>query len=190
MSKASKNRVLDSISASALKFIYRIHVSGVSSVPTSGPVIFHIDGDELLSGPALKTVAPRPVHLIVSGALNEVFLGTSQAVAGDIPMEGFGFAAAEQAIGVLEAGGAIAFVGDQPSLGYLMAASGAPIVPVRIMGAGGRVRTDPPRPGSRISIVFEAPIQIAVQGDPCALATVREVAEQVRQARADAQAQK
>ncbi|HBJ73576.1 MAG TPA: hypothetical protein DDY88_07715 [Actinobacteria bacterium] len=188
MSKEAGNGVLGKLTGSALKFIYRLHISGQDSVPSAGPVIFHIEGDELLSGPALKAVSPRPVQLIVSGALNEVFLGGSQILAGDIALDGFGFGAAEQAIAVLNAGGTVAFVGEQPPLGYLVAASGATIVPVRITGAGGRVRTDPPRPGSRISIVFEAPIQIAVQGDPCALATVQEVAEQVRQARADAQA--
>ncbi|MDO8731313.1 MAG: hypothetical protein Q7L55_01875 [Actinomycetota bacterium] len=188
MSRTSKNGMLDSLSASALKFIYRLRISGQSLVPASGPVIFHIEGDELLSGPALKAVAPRPVQFIVSGALNKVFLGRSQILAGDISMEGFGFGAAEEAISVLKSGGSVAFVGEHPPLGYLVAASGAAIVPVRVTGAGGRVRTDPPKPGSPISIVFEAPIEIAVQGDPCALATVQEVAEQVRQARADAQA--
>jgi len=180
--------VLGSLSSSALKFIYRTRVSGESLVPSTGPVIFHIEGDQLLSGPAVRAVAPRPAQLIVSGALNEVFLGGTQVVAGDISLDGFGFSAAEQAIKVLNTDGAIVFVGDQPPLGYLVAATGAVIVPVRVTGAGGRVRTDPPKPGSRISIVFEAPIQIAVTGDPCALATVQEVAEQVRQARADAQA--
>lgn len=188
MNGTSTRSIRGSLTGSALKFIYRIHVAGQASVPAAGPVIFHIEGDELLSGPALKAVAPRPVQLMVSGALNEVFLGRTQILAGDISLHGFGFAAAEQAIAVLKAGGAVAFVGDQPPLGYLVAASGAAIVPVEITGAGGKVRTDPPRPGSPISIVFAAPIQIAVQGDPCALATVQEVAEQVRQARADAQA--
>ena len=188
MSKAPKGSVLGALSGSMLKFVYRIRTSGQALVPASGPVIFHIEGDELLSGPALKAVAPRPAQLIVSGALNEVFIGRTQVVAGDIRLDGFGFSAAEQAIATLNSGGAVAFVGEQPPLGYLVAASGAVIVPVRVRGAGGRVRTDPPKPGSRISIVFEAPIQIAVIGDPCALATVQEVAEQVRQARADAQA--
>ncbi|MDP2288478.1 MAG: hypothetical protein Q8M73_07925 [Actinomycetota bacterium] len=184
----TSSSMLGSVTSSAVKFLYRLRVSGQALVPSAGPVIFHIEGDELLSGPALRAVAPRPVQLIVSGALNEVFLGRTQIVAGDISLDGFGFAAAEQGIAVLKAGGAVAFVGDLPPLGYLVAASGAVIVPVRITGAGGKVRTDPPRPGSPISIVFEAPIQIAVHGDPCALATVQEVAEQVRQARADAQA--
>ncbi|MDO9473333.1 MAG: hypothetical protein Q7J28_09770 [Caulobacter sp.] len=188
MSKAPSGGMLANLSGSALKFIYRIRASGQGKVPVSGPVIFHIEGDALLSGPSVKAVAPRPVQLIVSGALGEVFLGGTQILAGDISMYGFGFAASQQAVEVLKAGGTVAFVGDQPQLGYLAAATGAPIVPVRVSGAGGKVRTDPPKPGSRISIVFEAPIQIEVHGDPCALATVQEVAEQVRQARADAQA--
>ena len=182
--RASRRR----LSASVLRFLYRFDTSGESLVPTVGPVIFHIEGDELLSGPAVTAFAPRPVQLIVTGALNEVFLGATQRVAGDIPLAGFGFAAAERAIATLDAGGAVALVGEVPQLGYLVAATKAAIVPVRVSGAGGRVRTDPPKPGSRISIVFEAPIQIAANGDPCALATVQEVAEQVRQARADAQA--
>ena len=187
-SRKAHGSVLGSLSTSLVKFAYRISASGLTRVPATGPVIFHIEGDELLSGPAVKAASPRPIQLIVSGALSEVFLGRTQLLAGDIRLDGFGFAAAEHAVAQLKAGGAVAVVGERPPLGYLVAASGASIVPVRVTGAGGRVRTDPPRPGSRISIVFEAPIQIAVIGDPCALATVQEVAEQVRQARADAQA--
>ncbi len=188
MSASGRTSVRGALSSSAIRFVYRLRTSGQSLVPASGPVIFHVEGDALLSCPAVRAVAPRPAHLIVSGSLNEVFLGSTQVVAGDISLEGFGFAAAEQAIAALNAGEAVIFVGDQPPLGYLVAATGAAVVPVRVTGAGGRVRTDPPKPGSRISIVFEAPIQIAVTGDPCALATVQAAAEQVRQARADAQA--
>lgn len=180
--------LLSRLSGPAMRFLYRFDVEGDTQVPLSGPVVFHIDGDELLTGAALKAIAPRPVHFIVTGAPNEVFLGRSQLLAGDIALEGLGFHASQAALRVLREGGAVAFVGEHPPLGFLVAASGATVVPVTIAGAGGRVRTDPPRPGSRISIVFEAPIEIGAQGDPCALATVQEVAEQVRQARADAQA--
>ena len=180
--------LLSKLSGPAMRFAYRFDVEGAAQVPTDGPVIFHIDGDELLAGAALKAIAPRPVHFIVSGAPNEVFLGRSQLLAGDIALDGFGFHASQAALRVLREGGAVAFTGEHPPLGFLVAASKATIVPVTISGAGGRVRTDPPKPGSRISIVFEAPIEIDAQGDPCALATVQEVAEQVRQARADAQA--
>jgi len=180
--------LFDRLSTTALRLAYKLDVEGETGIPLTGSVIFHIDGDELLSGAALKAVAPRQVDFIVSGASNEVFIGKTQILAGDITLDGFGFHASQAALRVLRQGGAVAFVGEHPPLGYLVASSKATVVPVTITGAGGRVRTDPPKPGSRISIVFEAPIEIDVQGDPCALATVQEVAEQVRQARADAQA--
>jgi hypothetical protein len=170
----------------ALRALYRLEVEGAALVPTTGALILQIDGDGLLAGPVLKAVTPRPVHTVVSGALAQVLMGHSPGWAGDLALEGHGFAAYAAASALLHGGEAVAILGDSSLLGLLLASSGAAVQPVTISGAGGKVATDPPRPRSRIGIVFEAPITISPSGDPCALATVQQLSELVRQARADA----
>ncbi|MFA7324910.1 MAG: hypothetical protein WC005_11205 [Candidatus Nanopelagicales bacterium] len=190
MTSHSRAATVRSLSGPALRALYRLQVEGAELVPASGGVIFEIEGDGLLAIPVLKAVAPRPVHAIIDGALGQVLLGSSRAWAGDIPLDGLGFGAANAAIDLLRAGDAVAILGETPPLGLLLAASGAQLQPVRITGASGRVPTDPPRPRARIGIVFEAPIHISPIGDPYALATVQQLSEQVRQARADARARR
>jgi len=59
------------------------------------------------------------------------------------------------------------------------------LVPLVLLGAEGRVTTDPPRPRSRIDVYCFEPITISVPGDPLRAATRAAVEEQVRQAMAD-----
>lgn len=186
MSGLSRAATARNLTGPALRAIYRLEVEGAGLVPAGGPLILQIDGDGLLAGPVLKAVTPRPVHTIVSGALAEVLMGHSPGWAGDIALEGHGFAAYAAACALLRSGEAVAILGESSLLGPLLAASGAVVQPVTITGAGGKVATDPPRPRSRIGIVFEAPITVTSSGDPCALATVQQLRELVRQARADA----
>ena len=60
-------------------------------------------------------------------------------------------------------------------------------MPVVLLGAVGRVPTDPPRPRSRIDVFFAPPATLEVSGDPLRTTTRSAVAEQVRQLLADAE---
>jgi len=61
------------------------------------------------------------------------------------------------------------------------------VMPVVLLGALGRVPTDPPRPRSRIDVYYAAPVMIPVHGDPLRTSTRAAVAEQVRQLVSDAE---
>ncbi|MDD2817183.1 MAG: hypothetical protein PHN51_00110 [Candidatus Nanopelagicales bacterium] len=184
----SRAATLRNFTAPALKALYSLEVQGAENVPLTGPVILNVSGLGVLVAPIVNICSPRPVNMVIDGALREVLSKKTRYLGGDIPFEEPGFGAMRQALDLLKVGQAVGFMGKSPSLGYLVAATGAAVIPVMVTGASGKVATDPPRPRSKIGILFEAPIQISPSGDPCALATVLTVSEQVRQAQADARA--
>ena len=188
MSGFSRAATLRNFTAPALKALYSLEVVGAEHVPLAGPVIFDISGIGVLVAPIVNICSPRPVHVVIDGALREVLSKKTRYFGGDIPFEDPGFGAMRLALDLLKQGQGVGLMGELPPLGYLVAATGAAVVPVSVTGASGKVVTDPPRPRSKIGILFEAPIQISPLGDPCALATVLTVSEQVRQAQADARA--
>ncbi len=182
----SRAATFRNLSGPALKAVYKIHEQGSDLVPMSGPLIMLVEGEGLLVVPILKALTPRPVHVVVSGALGQVLAGHSSGLGGDLTFIPPGFEATQEALSYLQDGEAVGIMGDFSSLGYLVAMTGATVVPVVITGAGGKVATDPPRPRSKVGILYEAPLHISPNGDPCALATLQQVGEQVRQARVDA----
>ena len=72
-------------------------------------------------------------------------------------------------------------------VGYLVAMTGVPVMPVVLLGAEGRVATDPPRPRSRIDAYFAPAVTLDVTGDPLRASTRASVEEQVRQLVSDAE---
>ena len=184
----SRAATLRNLTSPALKAMYNVDVQGLELIPMVGPVIFDIKGEGILVAPVVNACSPRPIHVVIDGALRQVLSKKTRYLGGDIALVEPGYTAAQRAIVLLKHGAAIGLMGQFPSLGHLQAATGATVIPVSVTGAGGKVATDPPRPRSHIGILFEAPIQISPVGDPCALATVQTVGELVRQARADARA--
>jgi hypothetical protein len=182
----SRAATFRNLSAPALKAVYQLHEQGSDLVPLSGPLILLIEGDGLLVVPVLKALTPRPVHVVVAGALGQVLAGHSSGFGGDVTLISPGFEATQEALSYLQEGQAVGIMGDFPLVGYLIAMTGARVQPVAISGAGGKVATDPPRPRSKVGILYDAPLHISPNGDPCALATIQQVGEQVRQARVDA----
>ena len=188
MNGFSRAATFRNVSGPALKALYKIQEQGSDLVPVSGPLILLIEGDGLLLTPILKVMTPRPVHVIVGGALGRVMAGHSIGTGGDLAYMPPGFAATQAALLRLKEGDAVGIMADFSALGYLLAMTGAILQPVVITRAGGKVATDPPRPRAKVGILFEAPFHISPNGDPCALATLQQVSEQVRQTRADARA--
>jgi hypothetical protein len=182
----SRAATVRNLTSPALKAMYNLEVVGVHQIPATGPVIFDIAGSGVLVAPVVNACSTRPIHVVIDGALRQVLTKKTRYLGGDIVLDEPGFGAMTKARHLLDQGAAVGLMGPFPSLGHLVAATGASVVPVSVTGAGGKVATDPPRPGSRIGILFQAPIQISPVGDPCALATVQTVGELVRQARADA----
>lgn len=154
---------------------WRVRVLGAWRVPAEGPVILAANHANLLDGPLLMGMSPRPTHFLVK---EEMFSGPVGAVlrgVGQIPVRRS--SADRTAIGtameVLRDGGVLGVFpegtrGDadfsqvQGGLAYLALRSGAPVVPVAVLGTGDRGRTVgalPPLRG-RIDVVFGDPYDL------------------------------
>ena len=95
--------------------------------------------------------------------------------------------AQHQALAALRDERAVVVTGSAVPVGYLVAMTGVPVMPVVLLGAEGRVATDPPRPRSRIDVYFAPAVTLDVTGDPLRASTRASVEEQVRQLVSDAE---
>ncbi|MCD0484613.1 1-acyl-sn-glycerol-3-phosphate acyltransferase [Streptacidiphilus sp. ASG 303] len=151
---------------------WRVRVLGAWRVPASGPVILAANHANLVDGPLLMGMSPRPTHFLVK---EEMFTGPVGAVlrgVGQIPVRRASAdrTAITTALQVLADGGVLGvfpegtrgdadFAQVQGGLAYLALRSGAPVVPVAVLGTGDRGRTLgalPPLRG-RIDVVFGDP---------------------------------
>ncbi|MFJ6216100.1 lysophospholipid acyltransferase family protein [Streptomyces sp. NPDC092296] len=174
---------------------WRVRVLGAWRVPSVGPVILAANHANLVDGPLLMGMSPRPTHFLVK---EEMFSGPVGAVlrgVGQIPVQrrSADRTAIGSALAVLADGGALGvfpegtrgdgdFATVQGGLAYLALRSGAPVVPVAVFGTGERGRglgALPPLRG-RIDVVFGDPFD-AGDGSPLRTRTaMREASERVR----------
>ncbi|KOG36352.1 lysophospholipid acyltransferase family protein [Streptomyces wedmorensis] len=149
---------------------WKPRVLGAWRVPASGPVILAVNHAHNIDGPMLMGTAPRPVHFLIK---KEAFVGPLGSF-----LEGIGQlkvdrhsadrAAIGNALGVLEQGGVLGifpegtrgdgdFASLRAGLAYFAVRSGAPIVPVAVLGSterrGRLIKALPPLRG-RVDVVF------------------------------------
>ncbi|WP_258037409.1 1-acyl-sn-glycerol-3-phosphate acyltransferase [Streptomyces sp. SM14] len=152
---------------------WRPRVLGAWRVPAAGPVILAGNHSHNIDGPVVIGTAPRPVHFMVK---REAFVGPLGPL-----LRGFGQigvdrnsadrAAVGEVLAVLRSGGALGIfpegtrgVGDfaalRSGLAYFALRSGAPVVPVAVLGSSERrsrlVPALPPLRG-RIDVVYGDP---------------------------------
>ncbi len=150
--------------------LWKPRVLGAWRVPASGPVILAVNHAHNLDGPMLMGTAPRPVHFLIK---KEAFVGPLGPF-----LEGIGQLRVDRAstdrtaitgaLDVLAAGGVLGifpegtrgegdFASLRAGLAYFAVRSGAPIVPVAVLGSGERrgrlVKGLPPLRG-RVDVVF------------------------------------
>jgi 1-acyl-sn-glycerol-3-phosphate acyltransferase len=146
-----------------------VHVHHRRPAPAEGPVVFACNHIGWLDGPLLGIVAPRPVHALTKREMFEGRLGRFLHAAGQIPLDRFAAdpGAVRSCLRVLEDGGAVGIFPEgtrgpgtydvlHHGATYLALASGAPVVPVTMIGTrlpGGGIGSVPPR-GSRIDVVI------------------------------------
>ncbi|MEN3584507.1 lysophospholipid acyltransferase family protein [Streptomyces sp. ZYX-F-203] len=153
--------------------LWKPRVLGAWRVPASGPVIFAVNHSHNIDGPMVMGVAPRPTHFLIKkeafvGPLGGFLTGIGQL---QVDRETVDRAAVTRALGVLAAGGALGifpegtrgegdFAALRGGLAYFAVRSGAPIVPVAVLGSTdrrGRLIGSLPPPRSRVDVVFGAP---------------------------------
>ena len=174
------------LSAAALRMAYRMNVHGAHHVGTIGPLVMVCRAEGILTGSVLQSTVTRPIHVLANAAMQSTLAEGVLAKAGMIPVvPPFAIDAQRAALAALADDRAVAVTGSHVPVGYLVAASGAPVMPVTILGVDGRVPTDPPRPRSVIDVYFSEPVRLSVTGDPLRPSTRVAVEEQVRQLVAD-----
>ncbi|MDK0518670.1 lysophospholipid acyltransferase family protein [Streptomyces sp. ML-6] len=150
--------------------LWKPRVLGAWRVPASGPVILAGNHSHNIDGPMLMGTAPRPVHFLIKkeafvGPLDPFLRGIGQLKVDRTTADR---TAITRALGVLEEGGTLGifpegtrgegdFASLRAGLAYFAVRSGAPIVPVAVLGSTerrGRLISALPPLRSRVDVVF------------------------------------
>jgi 1-acyl-sn-glycerol-3-phosphate acyltransferase len=194
--RAATGRNLAALAARA----WRVRVVGAEHVPAEGPVLLAANHTAFLDGLLLAAAAPRPVHVLAGAELfvpplDRLLRGTGQI---ELHHDRADRAALRTAGRVLADGGVVGIFpeasrgsGDvrhvRHEAAYLVARSGARVVPVAILGArpAGGGRDALPRLRARIDVVIGEPVDVRVEGDPRRRAVLARLGERIRQVLAD-----
>jgi cytidylate kinase len=175
--------------------LFRMTVTGTEHVPLGGAVLLAGNHTGFLDGPLVYAFAPRSASFL---AKSELFVGPlARALGwlGQIPVHrgrpdraalAAGLAVLErgQALGVFPEGtrgaGTLEDVSD--GLAYLALRSGAPVVPLAVIGTAQAMPKGHglPRLRAPVHLAFGPAFRVEVDGDPRARRTVRVAAEQIR----------
>ncbi|MPY48278.1 lysophospholipid acyltransferase family protein [Streptomyces acidicola] len=155
--------------------LWKPRVLGAWKVPATGPVILAVNHSHNIDGPMVIGVAPRPSHFLVK---KEAFVGPLDPfmrAVGQLKVDRSTAdrTAITQALGVLENGGVLGifpegtrgegdFASLRAGLSYFAVRSGAPIVPVAVLGSSekpGRLIKALPPLRHRIDVVFGDPFE-------------------------------
>ncbi|MFJ8213473.1 lysophospholipid acyltransferase family protein [Streptomyces sp. NPDC096033] len=150
--------------------LWKPRVLGAWKVPATGPVILAVNHAHNIDGPLVMGTAPRPLHFLIKkeafvGPLGPFLEGIGQV---KVDRSGTDRTAVTRALEVLGNGGALGifpegtrgdgdFASLRAGLAYFAVRSGAPIVPVAVLGstdAKGRLVKGLPPLRSRVDIVF------------------------------------
>ncbi|MFD6342063.1 lysophospholipid acyltransferase family protein [Streptomyces sp. NPDC060131] len=150
--------------------LWRPRVLGAWRVPADGPVILAVNHAHNIDGPMLMGTAPRPVHFLIK---KEAFIGPLDPFLRAIGQLKVDRTVADrtaitEALGVLRDGGVLGifpegtrgegdFASLRAGLAYFAVRSGAPIVPVAVLGSTerrGRLIPALPPLRSRVDVVF------------------------------------
>jgi hypothetical protein len=176
------------IAGAALRMTYQVRQHGAHHVGTSGPLLLICRSEGILAGAVLHATVPRPVHVVANEAMSKALRQGMMAKAGVIPVTApTAVEAQHRALAALRDERAVVVTGSAVPVGYLVAMTGVPVMPVVLLGAEGRVATDPPRPRSRIDVYFAPAVTLDVTGDPLRTSTRAGIEEQVRQLVSDAE---
>ncbi|MEW1655355.1 MULTISPECIES: lysophospholipid acyltransferase family protein [unclassified Streptomyces] len=150
--------------------LWKPRVLGAWRMPAAGPVILAVNHSHGIDGPMLMGTAPRPVHFLIKkeafvGPLDPFLRGIGQL---KVDRQATDRKAISDALGVLSDGGVLGifpegtrgegdFASLRAGLAYFAVRSGAPVVPVAVLGSTDRPsRLTPavPRLRGRIDVVF------------------------------------
>ncbi|GGS01104.1 1-acyl-sn-glycerol-3-phosphate acyltransferase [Streptomyces aureoverticillatus] len=155
--------------------LWKPRVLGAWRVPAAGPVILAVNHSHNVDGPMVMGVAPRPTHFLIKkeafvGPLGPFLRGIGQL---QVDRSTADRTAITDALAVLREGGVLGifpegtrgdgdFASLRAGLAYFAVRSGAPIVPVAVLGSterNGRLIRQLPPLRSRVDVVFGDPFE-------------------------------
>ncbi|MFE5036270.1 lysophospholipid acyltransferase family protein [Streptomyces sp. NPDC056683] len=155
--------------------LWKPRVLGSWKLPAQGPAILAVNHSHNIDGPMVMGVSPRPTHFLIK---KEAFVGPLDPFLtriGQLKVDrrSADRTAITRALGVLEAGGVLGifpegsrgdgdFAALRAGLAYFAVRSGAPIVPVAVLGSSerqGRLIRGLPPLRSRVDVVFGDPFE-------------------------------
>jgi 1-acyl-sn-glycerol-3-phosphate acyltransferase len=176
--------------------LWRPRVLGAWKVPATGPLILAVNHAHNIDGPMVMSVAPRPVHFLIKkeafvGPLGTFLRGIGQL---DVDRQNTDRAAILRALGVLDRGGALGifpegtrgqgdFASLRAGLAYFAVRSGAPVVPVAVLGSAerpGRLIKALPPLRSRVDVVFGEPFEAGDTGGRRTRQALNEATERIQ----------
>lgn len=153
--------------------LWKPRVLGSWKVPATGPVILAVNHSHNIDGPMVIGVAPRASHFLVKKEAFVGPLGPFMRAVGQVEVDRSTAdrTAVTRALGVLKDGGVLGifpegsrgegdFAALRAGLAYFAVRSGAPIVPVAVLGSSeksGRLIKALPPLRSRVDVVFGDP---------------------------------
>lgn len=183
------------VGISIFRTLYRGSARHAERVPRGGPVILVANHASYLDGPLVYSLCPRPTSFLVK---QEAFSGPVGWVAravGQIPIDRSvgDRRALATAVSVLERGGVLGVFPQgtrrdgevdevNPGAAWIALRSGAPIVPVAVLGTRveGGLYGDWPRPRSILTVDFGEPFQLDVDPQVTGRERLRRASEQLR----------
>lgn len=184
----------------AVRSWWRVHVHGSEHVPRSGPVILAANHLGVLDGPALVALTRRRTFTVAKTELFTGALGRLLTYVGQIPVSRHepDTRAVARAVQVLRAGRVLALFPEGRRTGgdvahahggaaYLALVTGAPVVPVALLGTREPGQTDAqlPRRGGPLHVVYGPPLALPQEPWPRRRLLVVAWTERVRQHLAD-----
>lgn len=179
--------------------LWRVNEVGRENIP-EGPVILVVNHVGVLDGPLVVALLHRAQAMAKVELWRNPLLGRFLDAMGQIPVDRWNpdprclrrctqaLAAGRRLVLFPEAHrGAGTFEHFKPGAAYLALVTGAPVVPVALVGAtrGGTGVKSIPRPGQRVHVVYGQPVEVAPVAWPRTKAEVADLAERLRVTCAD-----
>lgn len=188
------------VAATILRTCWRVRVHGAEHVPLHGPVILAANHIGFLDGPVLVAFNRRLSFALAKDELFRGTLGRFLARVGQISVDrrGIDVSAISRCIQVLQSNRVLAVFPEgirgagevtfaKGGAAYLAMVTGAPIVPVAMLGTreAGQTQSGMPHRGRPIYVVYGAPLHLPRSDWPRRKTVVAELTEQVRRHLAD-----
>lgn len=183
------------LGSAAAHLWWDLEISGLEHLPRTGPVILAPNHIAVIDGPLVVVATPRTTVALAKSELFVGGLGTFLDRAGQISLarDHVDTMAMRRGVRVLRDGGALAifpegvrargdFARIHGGAAYLATVTGAPIVPVGILGTRTSAQSvrDLPRPRTRVHLNYGAPIQLSQESWPRPQALIAERTEFLR----------